>query len=316
MEGPEEEEEDQGQCNRHDNYEPRIGPFHIFERAAPDDGVPFRQAKLCSQRRPSFIHHTADVTAHDIEADEDTSFDMLTADAERAFAHLDGCEIAHRDQSSRGRLYSNLSDACDAVPIGFGKSQDQLKSSLTFIDLRSRLPADRRRDDVLHIGHIDAEPGDLLPVDVDGQIGLSGDLFDLDVFDPRNLLQQGCDLLRLVPQDIEVVSEQLDRAFRSDTRDEFVHPFLNRLAHEHGDAGNLRQLVSDGIGQLRLRRRRCPGTPVSQQDDRVTFIGFLRAERDIRPTDFAHGHPNLREFQHHLVSLLFHLDGFRQRHAR
>ncbi len=52
-----------------------------------------------------------------------------------------------------------------------------------------RLAADGGGDDLLHICHIDAEAGDLLPVDIDGEIGLAGDLFDLDIFDAVDLLQ-------------------------------------------------------------------------------------------------------------------------------
>ena len=40
---------------------------------------------------------------------------------------------------------------------------------------------------------------------------------------------------------------------------------LNRLAHEHGDAWNLRQFFPDGVGQLRLSGRRLPCAPITQQ---------------------------------------------------
>ena len=82
-----------------------------------------------------------------------------------------------------------------------------MKSPLTFVDMGRRLAADGGGDDLLHIGHVDAVAGDLLPIDVDGEIGLAGDLFDFDIFDAVDLLHQGGDLLRLVVQDIEILSE-------------------------------------------------------------------------------------------------------------
>ncbi len=71
------------------------------------------------------------------------------------------------------------------------KTKDQLKPSLAFVHMGRRLAADRGDDDLLHVGHVDAEAGDLLPVDVDREIGLAGDLFDLDIFDALDVLHQG-----------------------------------------------------------------------------------------------------------------------------
>ena len=50
------------------------------------------------------------------------------------------------------------------------------------------LTSDGSGDDLLHIGHVYAEAGDLLPVNVDDEIGLAGDLFDLNILDAIDLL--------------------------------------------------------------------------------------------------------------------------------
>src|SRR5690349_15971689 len=187
---------------------------------------------------------------------------MLATDACRTFAHFDLGQVAHGNECTGGGFHADFSDGPNAVPIGFRKSQGELKPALALIDLRRRSSADRGGDDLLYVGHIDAESGDLLPVDVDDKIGLSGDLFDFDVLDAVDLLDQGGNLLRLVAQHVEIVSEQLNGAFGSDAGDQFVHSFLNRLAHEDGDAGNLSQFLPNGVRQFRLSLRRLPGTSV------------------------------------------------------
>ena len=249
MEGPEEEEEDQGQCNRHNNHEPRIGPFHIFERTAPDNAVPFRQAELGSELRPPFIYDTTDIPAHDVEADVDAASDLLATDTSWAFAHLNFSQITHGNECTRGGFHADFSDGCHTIPVRFRKSQRELKPPLAFIDLRRHSPADRGRDDLLHVSDVDAETGDLLPINVDDHIGLPGDLFDLDILHAIDLLHQGRNLLRLVPEHIEVVSEQLDGALGSDAGDQLIHSLLNRLAHEDGDAGDFGQLFPNRVRQ-------------------------------------------------------------------
>ena len=189
---------------------------------------------------------------------------MLAADASRSFAHLDRGKFAHRDQRAGSRFHPKLPDGADAVALRFRKPKRQLKPPLAFVDICRRLAADSSGDDLLHVGHIDAEAGDLLPVDIDGEVGLAGNLFDLDIFDAVDLLHQSGNLLRLVVQHIKILSEQLDSAFCPDAGDQFVHPLLNRLAHQHGNTRNLCEFPADRIGQLRLGLRRLPGATVMQ----------------------------------------------------
>ena len=96
----------------------------------------------------------------------------------------------HRNQRAGCRFDTNLSDGPHAVSGRLRETQDQLKSSLALIHVGRGLPADRRDNELLHIGHINAIAGDLLPVDIDREIRLTGDLFHFDVFDALNVLHR------------------------------------------------------------------------------------------------------------------------------
>ncbi len=204
---------------------------------------------FCQFRSP-FIHDSSDIPTHHVKAYVDAALHLLTADAKRPLPHFDCGEIAHWDQGSGGCPHPNFSDPRDTVPVRFWKSQDELKPPLALVHMSRRLAANRSGDELLHIGDIDAKAGNLLPVDIDGQIGLAGDLLDFDVLHARDLLQELGNFFSLGQQHAKVVSEQLDCTFRPDTRNQFVHPLLNRLTHQDRDAWDFRQLSTDGISQL------------------------------------------------------------------
>jgi hypothetical protein len=68
----------------------------------------------------------------------------------------------------------------------------------------------------VHIRHIDPVTGDFLTIDVDRQIRLPGNLFDLDVFHPFHRPHQVCNGFGVLIQQVEILTEQLDGAFGPD----------------------------------------------------------------------------------------------------
>src|SRR5690242_15727136 len=108
---------------------------------------------------------------------------MLATDASRSLAHLNRGEIAHRDQCAGSRFHPNLLDGADTVALRLWKPKRQLKPPLALVHISRHFASNGAGDDLLHVGHVDAVAGDLLPIDIDDEIGLAGNLFDLDIFD-------------------------------------------------------------------------------------------------------------------------------------
>ena len=104
----------------------------------------------------------------------------------------------HRNHGAGCRFHADLPDGRNAVPGRLRKTQDQLKSSLALVHVGGGFPADRRHDELLHVGHINAMAGDLLPVDIDREVRLAGDLFDFNVFDALDVLHGRRDLFPFV----------------------------------------------------------------------------------------------------------------------
>ena len=102
-----------------------------------------------------------------------------------------------------------------AVAILLGIPQNQIEPPLSFVDARGRFSADRRGDDFLHVRHIDPMPRDLAPIDIDGQIVLTEELFHTHIPDAPHGGHNGLNLLRDPPQRVQIVAEDLHGRFGS-----------------------------------------------------------------------------------------------------
>ena len=67
----------------------------------------------------------------------------------------------------------------------------------------------------------------------------------LQVCDAPNRAEDAGDLIRRVPQRLQVGPEELDGRFRAHPRNQFVHPLLDRLANQKAGARHPCQPLAD-----------------------------------------------------------------------
>jgi hypothetical protein len=78
----------------------------------------------------------------------------------------------------------DLPDGADAVALRFREPKRQLKPPLAFIDMVATLPPIAVVKSPCTSATLMPEAGNLLPIDVDGEIGLTSDLLDFNIFHP------------------------------------------------------------------------------------------------------------------------------------
>jgi hypothetical protein len=132
-----------------------------------------RHLDLPSDLRLSLSHDTFNIASQRVEANIDSSLQPFATDQRRSFPQFDSRQFAQRNEGTGGGGQKNVADRFDAVPIGFWIAEDQIETLLALVDTGGRLRPDGRGNDFPDVGHVDAVTGDLAPVDVDGQIGLS-----------------------------------------------------------------------------------------------------------------------------------------------
>ena len=101
----------------------------------------------------------------------------------------------------------NIADGIQAVPVLLWKTQEQVEPLLILIHHGGAPAADGRINDFPHIGDINAMPGNLAPVDVNGEIGLSEDMFNLDVSHSPHGAKTTGDFFRFIPQQFQIAAE-------------------------------------------------------------------------------------------------------------
>ncbi len=155
--------------------------------------------------------------------------ETFPADERRPFANFDLRQVTQRDQRAGGGGKQDIADILDAVPELFRIAEDQIKASLSLVDARGRFLTDGGGDDFANVGHVNAMPGNFLTIDINHQIGLAEQLLHPHVAYAFHGSQDRLDFICRTPQHREILAQDLDRRFRPDPREQFVHPLLNRL---------------------------------------------------------------------------------------
>ena len=145
--------------------------------AAPADPVAGRQlrpaAATCALRLGD---ERAEVAAAHVGRDDDAALAVLAADLVRARRDLDVGHRRQRHEAARARprgrtrvaavAWRSAAAAGSAAPqrveVGaqvLGQAHDDVEAAVALEDLAGLLAADRGRDDVLHVGHVEAVAG-------------------------------------------------------------------------------------------------------------------------------------------------------------
>ena len=82
-------------------------------------------------------------------------------------------QLAHRDLLAAGSRDEDVADRLGVSRYCGCEPHNEIEQLLALDDLRRRRPADRGLDQRVDVRDIDAVPGDLLAVDVDGQCRLA-----------------------------------------------------------------------------------------------------------------------------------------------
>src|SRR5688572_5974114 len=89
--------------------------------------------------------------------------------------------------------------------------------------------SNRRGDDLTHIGNIDTVSGDLAAIDIDRDVWLAEELLNLQIFDTSNRAEHSGNVIPCLTQALQVGPEYFHRHLSAHSRNQFVHPLLDRL---------------------------------------------------------------------------------------
>ena len=251
----------------------------------------------------------------DVHLDADAPLPVLAADLHGPLLDFDARQLRERQPRASGRVDEQLRERLDRAAVFVREPDGHIRHLVLQVDLRHGLAADRRLDQVQHVGRVHAVAGEPLAIDRDGQVGLAGHLLLGQVLDAPHLRQHARHLPRLLLEHAQVVAEQLHDHLRAGAGDQFVDPALDRLT----EAGHHPRDVGDGVahlvGQLLARARARPLAPRLQRPDEPGLVHAPRLDRHAGLPGARHDGLEFGELHQALLDLERRLERLVQRHA-
>ena len=165
-----EQDEDDGQRERHDDLESLLGALHVLESTAPLEGVPGRNLHLLGNLFASRLHVGPKVDAPYVDLDPGVQTSVLALDRRRPLKEPEGCHLLQGDVLSAGRRHEHATQGLDVVPEGATVPEVHGVAFQAFDGFRDVHASDGGHDHVLHILDGKPVPAGFVAIDVDVQI--------------------------------------------------------------------------------------------------------------------------------------------------
>jgi hypothetical protein len=224
-ERPEEQREDEEERQRHDHAQPRHRALLVLELPAPGDAVARRHRHRLRHLLLRLGDEAALVAAAQVGLHRHVAPARLARDARRALAHLDCGDIAERNgrlaaDGASGQRDLQSGNVVDRVAVVAHEAHGDVEAPVAVVEGIDGQAGERGLHHGVDLAHVQAQARDLLPVDGDGELGLTADAERGDVGRTADTLQHRDDALREVIEDVEVGSEDLhhDLALRARER--------------------------------------------------------------------------------------------------
>ena len=189
----------------------------------------------------------ADIASGNVGLNGDEALAVFAGDLAGADEGLEGGDFVEWDEGAFGAADDGLADGFWVVAVLWGVADEDVKASDAFKDESGAGAADTGLNDVLDVGDVEVVTCGGGAVDLDEELGGTGDLIDLDIAGAFDFTEDGRDLVGVMEEGVEVFAEDFEGEFCLDAFEEFVDGHFDGLGIIDDDARGMPDGFAEGF---------------------------------------------------------------------
>lgn len=238
-------EEDEEEGKGDDEGEALVGFLLEFVGAAPGGEVTGGEVYFCGDGFFGFGDEAADVASGDVGLNGDEALAVFAGDLPGTDKGFEGGDFVEGDEDAFGAADDGFADGAVGVTVCGRVADEDVEAADALEDESGGGAADAGLNNVLDVGEVEVVTGGGGAVDLDKELGGTGDLIDLDVAGAGDFGEDVGNLVGVLEEGVEVFAEEFEGEFGLYAFEEFIDGHFDGLGVVDDDAG----WCADGLAE-------------------------------------------------------------------